>query len=102
MGTCGAVCNGSCAAFFDRNGNHTYTYTYTRKRVNTMAETIMQNTKRAAIKAFLRNQVEFKIYGITLRFKHAYGRFWQCLLPDGGEVFRMVRMANGGVTIMEV
>lgn len=66
-----------------------------------MAKQIMENTKRAAIGAFLRRQKEFWVYGIKLRFEHAYGRYYQCLLPDGGEVFRMVRTSHG-VFVMDV
>ena len=79
-----------------------YTYTDTRKRVGTMAKKIMAETKSAAIRAFLNRQREFFIHGIKLRFEHAYGRYHQCLLPDGGEVFRMVRLPGNRVAIMDV
>ena len=67
-----------------------------------MAKKIMETTKREAMKAFLRKQREFWVYGVKLRFEHAYGQYYQCLLPDGGEVFRMVRLPGGSVAIMDV
>lgn len=68
-----------------------------------MARKIMAETKRAAIKAFLNRQREFWVYGIRLTFEHAYGKYYQCLLPDGGgEVFRMVALPGGGVAVMDV
>lgn len=67
-----------------------------------MSREIMRNTKREAVRAFLRRQSDFCIYGIRLRFQHAYGRYYQCLLPDGGEVFRMVAQRDGTVRVMEV
>lgn len=68
-----------------------------------MARKIMAETKRAAIKAFLNRQREFIVYGIKLRFEHAYGKYYQCLLPEGGgEVFRMVALPGNRVAIMDV
>lgn len=79
----------------------TYTNTYIRNGGIHMAEVIMRNTKRAAIKAFLSSQMEFIVYGIKLRFEHAYGPYYQCLLPDGGEVFRL-KQTSSGVAVMDV
>lgn len=68
-----------------------------------MAKRLMAETKRAAIRAFLNRQREFVVHGITLTFQHAYGRYYQCMLPENcGEVFRMVALPGGRVAIMDV
>ncbi len=63
-----------------------------------MAQEIMWRTKLAAVDAFQQRQREFSIFGIIIRIVHAYGRFFQCLLPDGSEVFRLVSYEKGDQT----
>lgn len=70
---------------------------------------LMDKAKREALAAFIDNQREVTIWydlgeslkAITLHIVHAFGQFYQCLLPDGGELFRLVD-CGGRVAVLNV
>lgn len=67
-----------------------------------MAKHIMFTAKSAALRAFVRGQRSFSIFGITLTIEHAHSNQYRVLLPDSDEIFRLVAHHNGAISLYEV
>lgn len=66
-----------------------------------MGKMLMAQAKQAARAAFCNQQKQFSFYNTQLSFQHAYDQYYQCVTPDGGEIFRMVALPGGGEAIMD-
>lgn len=60
-----------------------------------MAQRIMFTAKSASLRAFVRGERTFRLFGITLTIQHAHDDEYQVLLPDMSEIFRIVDCGNG-------
>ena len=67
-----------------------------------MAQRIMFTAKSASLRAFVRGERTFRLFGITLTIQHAHDDEYQVLLPDMSEIFRIVDCGNGRVRLFVV
>ncbi len=67
-----------------------------------MAQRIMFTAKSASLRAFVRGERTFRLFGITLTIQHAHDDEYQVLLPDMSEIFRIVDCGNGSAKLYVV
>ena len=67
-----------------------------------MAQGIMFTAKSASLRAFVRGERTFRLFGITLTIQHAHDDEYQVLLPDMSEIFRIVDYGNGSAKLYVV
>lgn len=67
-----------------------------------MAQRIMFTAKSASLRAFIRGEFSFRLFGITLTIQHAHDDEYQVLLPDMSEIFRIVDCGNGSAKLYVV
>jgi hypothetical protein len=62
----------------------------------------MFTAKSASLRAFVRGERTFRLFGITLTIQHAHDDEYQVLLPDMSEIFRIVDCGNGSAKLYVV
>ena len=67
-----------------------------------MAQRIMFTAKSASLRAFVRGERTFRLFGITLTIQHAHDDEYQVLLPDMSEIVRIVDCGNGSAKLYVV
>ena len=67
-----------------------------------MAKHIFFTVRNEAIRAYLEGKSEIRIFGIVIRIQHAHSNQYQVILPDGGEIIRIVDHGNRKLAVYTV
>lgn len=67
-----------------------------------MAKLMLLKVRNEAVKAFLSGRTQLAVFGVTVRILHAHSNQYQVVLPDGAEIFRLVRRSPNRLSVYEV